>query len=130
MIEGAVNAALEAVVALSVEGPSGHKRDINAVIDTGYNGVLTLPPAIVQELDLPYLTRWRATLANGSEDLFDVHDATLNWDGHPLSVPIEAADTTPLAGMALLHGHSLFVEVHDGGRVVIEADEQHTAPPN
>ena len=30
------------------------------------------------------------------------------------------ADTTPLVGMRLLDGHSLYVEVEDGGRVVIE----------
>ena len=32
----------------------------------------------------------------------------------------DAADTTPLVGMRLLDGHSLYVEVEDGGRVVIE----------
>ena len=33
----------------------------------------------------------------------------------------DAADTTPLVGMRLLDGHSLYIEVEDGGRVVIEA---------
>ncbi len=32
-----------------------------------------------------------------------------------------AADTTPLVGMRLLDGHSLYMEVQDGGRVVIQA---------
>ncbi|MDE0160218.1 MAG: clan AA aspartic protease [Acidimicrobiaceae bacterium] len=120
MIEGVVNADLEAVVALSVESPSGTKRNIVAVIDTGYNGLLTLPPAIVEELELPFQTTWRATLSNGSEDVFDVHNATVRWDGHPLNIPIEAADTDPLVGMALLEGHNLNVDVHPAGQVRIE----------
>ncbi len=32
----------------------------------------------------------------------------------------DAADTTPLVGMQLLVGHSLYVEVEDGERMVIE----------
>ena len=47
MIEGAVNAAYEAVVPIGVSGPAGRVRDIEAVIDTGYNGFLTLPPPLV-----------------------------------------------------------------------------------
>ena len=33
------------------------------------------------------------------------------------------ADTQPLMGMSLLDGHSLYVEVEAGGRVVIQAAE-------
>ena len=50
MIEGIVNAAYEAVVTLPLRGQAGQERDIEAVIDTGYNGFLSLPPALVEEL--------------------------------------------------------------------------------
>ena len=42
------------------------------------------------------------------------------WDGRIRYVEADAADTMPLVGMRLLDGHSLYVEVEDGGRVVIE----------
>ena len=41
MIEGVVNAALEAVVTLPLRGPDGQVREVEAVIDTGYGGYLT-----------------------------------------------------------------------------------------
>ena len=31
------------------------------------------------------------------------------------------ADTTPLVGMLMLDSHSLYVEVADGGRVILQA---------
>ena len=53
VIEGVVNAAYEPVVSLAVQGPSGQSRDIEAVVDTGFNGFLTLPTELVAELALP-----------------------------------------------------------------------------
>ena len=54
MIEGVVNAAHEAVVPIHLRGPEGRNRDIEAVVDTGYSGYLTLPVALVAELELPF----------------------------------------------------------------------------
>ena len=123
MIQGSVNDAYEAVVSFTVQGPSGLAREIAAVLDTGYSEFLTLPSALVSELRLPYVTSDQAVLADGSEVSFDVHEATVLWDGEPRRVDAYAADATPLVGMRLLDGHSLYVDVRDGGRVVIQAEE-------
>ena len=64
MIEGVVNAAHEAVVSLSFQGAEGRTREIEAVVDTGYTCLLTLPPALVDELELPFAYVGRAFLAN------------------------------------------------------------------
>ena len=61
MIEGFVNANLEAVVTLPVRGPAGRTQEVAAAVGVG-----------------------------------------------------------ALAGMRLLDGHSLYMEVEDGGRVIIE----------
>lgn len=127
MIAGAVNAAREAVVPLTVASPAGRRQPIDAVVDTGFSGFLTLPAALVSELQLPFVTRGRATLANGSEDFFDIHNAVVIWDGQPRQVLTDVADTAPLAGMALLDGHSLYVEVEEGGRVAIQTVTQQAA---
>ena len=121
MIAGVVNAAYEPVITLAVQGPVGRTRDIDAVIDTGFGGLLTLPPALVAELGLLFKGTGRATLADGSEVDFPSYGVDVLWDGQRISIDADAADTTPLVGMRLLDGHSLYMEVQDGGRVVIQA---------
>ena len=121
MIEGFVNANYEAVVSLSLQGSEGQSREVEAVIDTGYSGSLTLPPSLVAALELPYVFSSSATLADDREVAFPVHRVTVLWDGMQRHIETDAVGTTPLIGMALLDNHSLYVEVESGGRVVVQA---------
>ncbi len=121
MIEGVVNAAYEPVIILSVQGPSGQSSEVEAVVDTGFTGFLTVTPALATELGLALEGTSRGTLADGSEVTFDVYDVAVLWDGHPRYVLADAADTTPLVGMRLMDRHNLNIDIEDGGRVVIQA---------
>lgn len=104
-----------------MRGPGGQEQEIEAVIDTGFNGFLTLPPSQITALVLPRLGRGRAILADGSEDVFDIYEVTVMWDSQWLPVEADAADTDALVGMALLDGYELRIQVVDGGSVSIEA---------
>lgn len=115
MILGRVNSYLEVVVRLPVLSLQGHERGIEAVVDTGFNGYLTLPPALVAELGLPFRRSGRALLGDGSAITFDTHEAVILWAGRPRRISVDAADTEPLLGMSLLHEHELSVQVIEGG---------------
>ena len=121
MIQGVVTAAYEAVVPLTVQGPAGQTQDIEAVIDTGFTGFLTMPSAVVMGLGLPFLNTSQVTLADGSEATLNVYRATVLWDGEPRYIRAYAADATPLVGMRMLDSHNLNIDVEDGGRVVVQA---------
>ena len=121
MIEGTVNAAYEAVVTLPLQGPDGRTRDIQAVIDTGYTGTLTLPTAVVADLGLSFSHMGWAFLANDDVVSFDVHDVIVLWDGQPRHIKADATGSTPLVGMSLLDGHDVSIRVRNGGRVLIQA---------
>ena len=124
MITETVNADYEAVIRLFVQGPAGPAREVDAIIDTGFNGFLMLPPTLVTALGLMRRSRGRALLANGSEDLFDIYGVTVLWDGQQRYVEADAVATTPLVGMSLLDGYDLHIQVADGGQVVIQASGQ------
>ena len=121
MIEGIVNADYEAVITLSLRGPTGLEREVSAVVDTGFNSFITLPPELVAELDLPFAMQGHAILADGQEASFDIYGATVLWDGQPRYVDTYMVDATPLVGMMLLDRHNLNIEVENGGRVVIQS---------
>lgn len=121
MITGVVNANREAIIRFVITGPSGQQQDTEAIIDTGFTGFLTLPPACITALGLSWLCRQPGILADGSVDIFDVYVATVMWDGQPRTVEVEAAVTEPLVGMSPLDRHSLRIDVLRGGVVTVSA---------
>ncbi len=120
MITGTVNARHEIQIRLPVRDTTGTEQDVETILDTGFNGALTLPPAMIASLGLSWRSRSNAILANGSIQQFDLYDATVVWDGVPRSVLVQAIDTAPLLGMALLVGYDLRARVAVGGSVEIE----------
>jgi clan AA aspartic protease len=117
MIAEIVNAAFEPIIPLSVCGADGkvHKRE--AIVDTGFNGWLSLPPDLIAQLNLKWKRRGRAILGDGSECVFDVYEAVLVWDGNLLTTPVDEADSEPLIGMSLMEGYQLMVQVFENGLV-------------
>lgn len=120
MITGIVTVAREAVISLTVCGLNGQEQEIEAVIDTGFDGSLTFPPAFITALGLPWRRRGRALLANGDESVFDIYEATVIWDGTTRRVSIDEVDVMPLVGMALLYGYELTMQIVEGGRVLLK----------
>jgi clan AA aspartic protease len=121
MITGVVTRFHQATIRLTVRGPAGQEQTLEAVIDTGFDGALTLPPALITGLGLPWRRRGRALLADGNESLFDVYEATVVWDGTPRRVAVDAVDIDALVGMRLLDGYELLVQVVVGGQVIVKA---------
>jgi clan AA aspartic protease len=120
MITGIVTVAREAVISLTVRSPSGQEQEIEAVIDTGFDGSLTLPPALITALGLPWRRRGRALLADGNESVFDIYEATVMWDGTARRVSVDEVEVMPLVGMALLYGYELTMQIVEGGRVLLK----------
>lgn len=52
MITGFVNDELEAIIPLSIRRANGKVFRQNAIVDTGFNGWLSLPPDLIAELNL------------------------------------------------------------------------------
>ncbi len=124
MISGVVTDDRQAVIHLTVRGPVGQEQEIEASIDTGFDGCLSLPSSLIVLLGLSWRERGRALLADGSESVFDIYEGTALWDGEFRRIPVHEAETTPLIGMSLLEGYELTVQVQRGGNVTLRALSQ------
>ena len=120
MIVGSVNANYEPVIQLSICGMGSQIHEQTAIIDTGFNGWLSLPTDFIAALGLPWKRRGRATLGDGRECVFDVYEAAVIWDEQLLTIPIDEAETDPLVGMSLMEGYRLTIEAIEGGLVQLE----------
>lgn len=114
MITGTVNAAREAVLRLSVYDANGQTQETDAIVDTGFDGWLTLSPDFIGALGLPWKRFGHAILADGSTILTNVYEATVLWDGQPITMPVDEADADPLVGMSLMYGYELLLPIVDG----------------
>jgi clan AA aspartic protease len=124
MIHGVIRNR-EAIIELEVSDIGQPATKVDAVIDTGYNGYLTLPYDLVTALQLPFAGHRRGTLADGSVTRLDVYLASVVWHGRQKDVLISQAAGTPLIGMSLLKGSRLTMDVIDGGDVSIEKLPNH-----
>lgn len=120
MITGEVDRFLDARIPLSIVSAEGTDHSIAAVIDTGFNGFLTLPPNLIDELHAYFIAYGRVILADGEEKLVQIYEITLLWDGEPITVETDAADTEPLVGMAMMDGYKLEIAVQASGTVTLK----------
>jgi clan AA aspartic protease len=121
LISGSVNASNEAVIPLVVLDVHAREHVLQAVIDTGFTGSLTLPMPLIEALGLLWHGRADAVLGDGTLHEFDVFADTVIWDGEIRTVEIDAADVDPLVGMGLLKGYRVEIDVRVGGEVRIAA---------
>jgi predicted aspartyl protease len=59
-------------------------------------------------------------LADGSIVRTRYYRATILWHGQPRPIMVLEANSDPLAGMSLLYGSRLVVDVVDGGTVTVQ----------
>ena len=100
MIKGAVNDRYEAVITITILTSTGGTRDIETVVDTGYNGFLLLPTELVGDLQLPFLNSTVAVLANDEAVTLHTHQAEIVWDGQTGTVRATCPASTILADLA------------------------------
>jgi clan AA aspartic protease len=120
MMTGRVTALREATLRLAVIGPDQRPQAVDAVLDTGFNGFLTLPSHVVRTLRLPFVGHRRATQGDGSIAVLDLYLATVLWHEQEREVLVLQADGGPLVGMALLYGSRVVLPIVDDGDVLIE----------
>jgi len=121
MLTGHVTSDNEAILPIAVLGTADRIVQVEAAIDTGYNGFLTLPKTVIEELDLSFVGPTRAALGDGNEVTMDLFLGVVQWEGGPRDVLVLETEGGTLVGMALLGGYRVIMDVEEGGLVSIES---------
>ena len=119
MMQGRVNQSCEAMLSIVIKN-SAITQLVEAVIDTGFSGFLTLPSDTISTLGLSWQGRDIATLGDGTSCTFEVYIGLVIWDGQYREIYINESETVPLIGMRLLRGYDLRIQTIEGGIVTIE----------
>ncbi len=119
MIHGTV-VGLQAQVNIILRLPGNQNVEIECVVDTGFAGALTLPPDVVAALGLPFVIRMNANLADDSNVMTPIHQATIIWHGAEHNIAVLAMGRCPLLGTALLEDSNLSVDFYEGGTVIVD----------
>lgn len=120
MTSGFLNSDAAPALSLEVRGPEG-KKSVDAVIDTGFNGALTLPPDWIDALGLPQSGEESVSAADGRVIVVPLYVGSVLLNDQAYEVDIAKAQTDPLAGTALFWGFSLYVEFRPEGAVEVES---------
>ncbi len=119
---GTVDANGEALVPLTVErlGSEGEQREVTALLDTGFNGFLALPPELIDVLGVEQLSREQYMTASGAMHFTGIYEAVIIFGGRRLVVDeiVEAAE--PLVGVGLLWEFKVCLGYREGGDVTLE----------
>ena len=120
MIRGKVNGDHQALVTVDLMDGEGRPRSLEAILDTGFTGYLTLPTESIQQLRLPSVGQRTFELANGELFEFEAYLAEVSWHGRLSDALVLRSDGAPLLGMTLLWGSRVTVDALIDGEVAIE----------
>jgi clan AA aspartic protease len=117
MENGFVTADRTIVIPVEVLYDQNDSLSINAIIDTGFDGDLTLPGEVFNSLRATKSGTRQMELADGSLVEMGSYLMEVNWFGHARDVVAIESESEPLLGMSLLWGSRVRI---DGGDVAIE----------
>ncbi len=117
---GFVSPELRPYIRLTLRGLKGVTREVEAWVDTGFDGALVLPTSIIRDMGLLPDPAISIQLADGSEVEMQSYKVTVVWDGQDRVVHVVPTQGFILVGLHLFHHHQLNATFTDGGAVTIE----------
>jgi clan AA aspartic protease len=111
-VNGIVDEFGRALVTLHIRAnPQAQRTEIQAWIDTAFNGELVVPSRIIESFRLEQSAGIEARLADGSIVLLESYTCRVDWFGSDRAVEVIAnAGEFPLLGIGLLKDRRLVVD--------------------
>lgn len=95
-------------------------RLVDAMLDTGFSGAVSLPLRVVEELRLERTGDQLINLADGSEIRVGAYVGFIGFSGRRYRCAVLATGDVPTVGMHLMKGMKVCFEAVEGGAIEIE----------
>ena len=120
MISGVVNLLRQPTTNVTIMDDSGQSRMLEANLDTGFSGDLTLPKISIELLDLKPIDRAVSyRIGDGAMTLFNAYAATVRWHDRVRHISVLESEISPTVGVGLMWGSNLSIDFQPGGEVAI-----------
>ena len=111
MFKGRVNPRGEPLVHISLISSTNRSQSHSAVIDTGFNGTLSLPESLIQRLGWRWIGHESYEIATGDIVREKVFVGRVRWMRRIQEVDVVASHSRDiLIGTRLLEGNRLFID--------------------
>ncbi len=124
MLQGEISPNRELLFTVDISNSDRSFEPVVVMLDTGFNGWLALPGAVIQQLGLAFDHKREAILANGITEEFNLYRATVLWHERERRIVVFESGGTSLLGMSMLWGSRVTFDALEDGRVTIEEIEQ------
>ena len=104
-------------LSLTVAGPGGNRRTIEATLDTGFTGAISLPIELIERLELDYVRDRVVTLADGSQRDTAIFRGSVMLAGEWRDTEVHCSGHIALAGMRLMYGAKVSFDAVPGGGI-------------
>lgn len=108
-------------VSLTLPGIRG-PLSVEFVADTGFEGDLSVPSALLSRLDASFFKERHLQLADGSIITRLAYFIDIDWGGEVRPTEVMVLENAPLLGAILMNESHLDADMRAGGEVVIEPD--------
>ena len=119
-MEGRCNDTLDLILELHVINDQRQAVVVDAVIDTGFSGAVSVPADVVNQLDLLFARQVVGYLADGSTTIVELYFARLLCGTRMVETEIAAAGTQALIGVQFLAGQRLTADFEINGSVYLQ----------
>ena len=120
MFSGRVSPRFEPLVPVELVGSDGRIHEIEVVLDTGFDGELSLPAEVIHRLGFPVYDDFVSTLANGRDIGTTGWEGQIMWHGRRRNIVVLETEGSSLMGMWLLWRNRITIENYANGPVLIE----------
>ena len=111
-------------VLIEVKGESESRVSMEALLDSGFTGAVSLPLRVIKELNLTWSGEHSVTLGDASEVGVDLYEGIVEFAGSRYRCAILSTGDVPTVGMHLMQEARICFEAVPGGVVTLASIDE------